>query len=98
MDQIQEQINAFCQRLQMLRTEKGISQEQLSLDLGKEADYIASIESGAQVPSLETIFAICHHLDAAPSLLFDDEALLAARILALPEEQRAAVLEQLQKN
>ena len=87
MDQIQEQINAFCRRLAALRTEKGISPEQLSLDLGKEAAYIASVENGTELPSLETLFAICRHLEITPGLLFDDEALLAAQILALPEEK-----------
>lgn len=95
MGQIQEQIHAFCHRLKVLRTEKGISPEQLSLSLGKDSSYITSVENGTHVPSLETIFAICHRLDIAPSLLFDDEALLAAQILALPEEQRATILENL---
>ena len=96
MDQIQEQINAFCRRLAALRTEKGISPEQLSLDLGKEEGYIVSVENGTEQPSLEMIFAICRQLEIAPALLFDDTALLAAQILALPEDQRNQVLNSLQ--
>lgn len=95
MDPYQEQINAFCKRLAAVRTTQGISAEQLSLDLGQDKGYIAAIESGAQVPTLEAVFAICQRLSIAPALLFADETPLAAQILALPEEQCAQVAEAL---
>ena len=52
------------QRIQKLRKEKGLSQEQLSEQIGISLSFLGHIERGTRVASVETLARICKALDA----------------------------------
>ena len=54
-------------RLISLINEKGISEYQLSLDLGRSQSYIHSITSGQNLPSMSAFFEICSYFDITPT-------------------------------
>lgn len=58
-------------RLISLINEKGISEYQLSLDLGRSQSYIHSITSGQNLPSMSAFFEICSYFDITPTEFFD---------------------------
>ena len=61
----------FSLRLAKLRTEKGLSAREMSLQMGQNPGYINNIESGKSTPSLSGIFYICEFLGVTPSEFFD---------------------------
>jgi len=60
-------------RITQLRLRKGISEYQLSYDLGHSRSYIYNITSGKSLPPLSELFAICEYFDISPSEFFDDK-------------------------
>lgn len=50
----------FCENLQKLRKERGISQEQLAEQLGVTRQSVSKWESGASYPEMDKIVAICN--------------------------------------
>ena len=63
----------FAERLAQLRTEKGISARDMSLSIGQSPNYITSIESGRNLPSMTAFFYICEYLHFTPVEFFDTE-------------------------
>lgn len=63
----------FAERLAKLRTEKGISARDMSLSIGQSPNYITSIESGRNLPSMTAFFYICEYLHITPVEFFDTE-------------------------
>lgn len=63
----------FSRRLQQLRAEKGVTQGQMSEDLGMTRNYIFNIESDYAYPTMTIFFAICEYLDITPKEFFDWE-------------------------
>lgn len=64
-------------RITSLRLEKGISEYQLSYELGKCKTYIQAITSGKSLPSFDAFFDLCNYFDVTPEEFFaakDDEA------------------------
>lgn len=61
----------FAERLAQLRTEKGISARDMSLSIGQSPNYITSIESGRNLPSMTAFFYICEYLHITPIEFFD---------------------------
>lgn len=59
-------------RLTQLRMKKGISEYQMSLDLGHSKSYIQSISSGRALPSMSEFLVICDYLGISPHEFFDD--------------------------
>ena len=57
---------AFLCRLRQLRAEKGVTQMQMSQDLGMTKNYIYNIERGYAYPSMTQFFAICEYFDILP--------------------------------
>ena len=53
--------------------EKGVSEYQMSLDLGMSKGYIQSISSGKACPSLKQLFSICDYFGISPRDFFDEE-------------------------
>lgn len=53
--------------------EKGVSEYQMSLDLGMSKGYIQSISSGKACPSLKLLFSICEYFGITPRDFFDEE-------------------------
>lgn len=62
----------FGQTLKMLRTERGISQEEFAANIGLHRTYISQLERGLKSPSLRTIAKICGELDISIVQLMQD--------------------------
>ena len=58
-------------RISELRTEKGVSEYKMSLDLGHSKSYIQSISSGKALPSFSEFLFICDYLGVTPKEFFD---------------------------
>ena len=58
-------------RIATLRTKKGVSAREMSLDMGQNANYINQIENGGSAPSIQGLFYICEYLGITPSEFFD---------------------------
>lgn len=64
-------LNFFFQRLNELRTQKGVSARDMSLSLGQCESYINKIENQKSLPSMNVFFYICDFLDIHPKDFFD---------------------------
>lgn len=60
----------FGLRLARIRNERRISARQLSYELGYNKNYIYSIESGRNFPTMEGFFEICTCLEINPEYFF----------------------------
>lgn len=61
------------ERITELRMKKGISEYQLSYDLGHNKNYIRAITSGRSLPSVQGLFAIIEYFEMTPAEFFDKE-------------------------
>lgn len=61
-------------RITQLRLRKGVSEYQMSYDLGHSRGYIYNISSGKALPPLKEFFAICDYFGLTPQEFFDEEA------------------------
>ena len=59
-------------RITQLRLQKGVSEYQMSYDLGHSRGYIYNISSGKSLPPLTELFAICEYFGITPTEFFDD--------------------------
>ena len=60
-------------RITQLRMKKGVSEYQMSLDLGHSKSYMQSISSGRALPSMSEFLVICDYLGVTPREFFDEE-------------------------
>ncbi|KPU43557.1 helix-turn-helix domain protein [Oxobacter pfennigii] len=60
-------------RITQLRLQKGVSEYQMSHDLGHSRGYIYNISSGKSLPPLTEFFAICSYFGITPAQFFDDK-------------------------
>ena len=58
-------------RITELRLKTGISEYQMSLELGQNKSYIQSISSGKSMPSMAGFLNICDYFDITPIEFFD---------------------------
>ena len=61
------------ERITALRLKKGVSEYQMSYDLGHSRGYIYNISSGKALPPLKEFFAICDYFGLTPAQFFDEE-------------------------
>ena len=61
------------QRITDLRIEKGVSEYQMSLDLGHSRSYMQNISSGRSKPSIEEFLYICDYFGITPRDFFDEK-------------------------
>lgn len=61
----------FGLRLAKIRESRSVSARQMSLDIGQNKNYINSIESGKNYPSMVHFFDICEYLHITPQAFFD---------------------------
>ena len=61
----------FSLRLAKLRSQKGVSARDMSLQMGQNPGYINNIETGKSMPSLSGFFYICEFLGLTPCEFFD---------------------------
>ena len=87
------------QRITELRMKKGVSEYQLSTDMGHSRNYIRNITSGQSLPSMGEFLYMCEYLGITPSAFFDEQtenpALLQKaidEISSLPDEDILALL------
>lgn len=59
-------------RITQLRLQKGVSEYQMSYDLGHSKSYINNITSKKAMPSMTEFFAICDYFKIIPIQFFDD--------------------------
>ncbi len=60
-------------RITQLRLQKGVSEYQMSYDLGHSRGYIYNISSGKSLPPLSELFAICEYFGITPLEFFDEK-------------------------
>lgn len=58
------------ERITALRLKKGVSEYQMSYDLGHSRGYIYNISSGKALPPLKEFFAICDYFGLTPGAVF----------------------------
>ena len=61
-------------RISQLRLQKGVSEYQMSYDLGHSRGYINNISSGKTLPSMTEFFAICAYFQITPVDFFNTSA------------------------
>jgi len=66
------ELMAFGARLAKLRHFKGVSAREMSLFLGKSANYINKIESNKSFPSMQVFFDICDYFGISQVDFFDE--------------------------
>lgn len=59
----------LAENLRRLRTEAGLSQEELAARAGLHRTYVSSVEGGHRNVTLENIFALAEALGTTPSAL-----------------------------
>ena len=62
------------ERITNLRIKKGVSEYQMSYDLGHSRGYVYNISSGKALPPLKGFFAICDYFEITPQRFFDDSS------------------------
>ena len=85
-------------RISELRTQKGISEYKMSLDLGHSKSYIQSISSGKSLPSLSEFLYICEYLGVTPKEFFDttpSDSFLVSELYTLSQKMQLKDLEAL---
>lgn len=59
------------ERITQLRLRKGVSEYQMSYDLGHSRGYVYNISSGKALPPLKEFFAISDYFEITPQEFFD---------------------------
>ena len=59
-------------RITTLRLQKGVSEYQMSYDLGRSRGYINNISSGKSLPSMSEFLSICEYFNISPKNFFDE--------------------------
>ena len=59
-------------RITQLRIQKGVSEYQMSYDLGHSRGYINNISSGKTLPSMSEFLSICDYFSITPSDFFNE--------------------------
>lgn len=75
-------------RISQLRLQKGVSEYQMSYDLGHSRSYIYNISSGKSLPPMAEFLQICDYFDITPSQFFDDSLDNPALLQTAIEELR----------
>ncbi len=60
------------ERITQLRLKKGVSEYQMSYDLGHSRRYVYNISSGKALPPLKEFFGICDYFGITPQKFFDE--------------------------
>ena len=62
------------ERITQLRLRKGVSEYQMSYDLGHSRGYVYNISSGKALPPMKEFLAICEYFELTPQQFFDESA------------------------
>ena len=77
------------ERITKLRLIKGVSEYQMSLDMGHSRSYIQNIVSGRTLPSMSEFLYMCEYLGVSPSAFFDEQTENPALLQKAIEEMRS---------
>ena len=97
MDEVQKYEQYLRERITALRSQKGVSEHRLSLELGKSGSYIRSITSGATMPSMKELFKIIAYFEISPVEFFSGLQGKGTLRTALGEKLRELSDEDLEK-
>ncbi len=75
-------------RITGLRLKKGVSEYQMSYDLGHSRSYIYNISSGKSLPPMAEFLQICEYLGVSPSEFFDESSENPALLQTAMDELR----------
>ena len=75
-------------RITELRLKKGVSEYQMSYDLGHSRSYIYNISSGKSLPPMTEFLEICNYFGITPSQFFDDSVENPALLQSAIDELR----------
>ena len=73
-------------RITQLRLQKGVSEYQMSYDLGRSRGYINNISSGKSLTSMSEFLSICEYFNISPKNFFDDKLEYPALITKLQDK------------
>ena len=59
-------------RITQLRIKKGVSEYQMSYDLGHSRGYVYNISSGKALPPMKEFLSICEYFEITPQQFFDE--------------------------
>lgn len=59
-------------RISSLRLKLDVSESKMSMDLGKNHNYIRDITSGKSLPSMQEFLSICDYFEITPQEFFDE--------------------------
>ena len=76
----------IAKRLAHLRTAKGVSALEMSLDIGQNGSYINRIENGKSMPSMQGFLYICEYLGVTPSEFFASDSSMNSEALIIAKE------------
>lgn len=65
--------NYVQEKITALRLEKGVSEYQMSYDLGHSRGYVNNISSGKSLPSMKEFLCICDYFNITPEDFFRQE-------------------------
>lgn len=65
--------NFIKDRITELRLRKGVSEYQMSYDLGHSRGYIYNISSGKCLPPMNEFLSICDYFDITPAEFFNEQ-------------------------
>ena len=72
-------------RITQLRLEKGVSEYQMSYDLGRSRGYIYNISSGKSLPPMKEFLQICDYFNITPAQFFETASNSAQRTALMDE-------------
>lgn len=75
-------------RITQLRLKKGVSEYQMSYDLGHSRSYVYNISSGKSLSPMAEFLQICNYFDITPSQFFDESEENPALLQTAIEELR----------
>ena len=92
------------ERITQLRLQKGVSEYQMSYDLGHSRGYVYNISSGKALPPLREFLAICEYFEITPQEFFDtsvEDPVLLNKIMVgvrkLQQEDQLLLLELIER-
>lgn len=71
----------FGSRLQTLRTERLLTQEQLGEAIEKSTEHISYLERGERSPSFELLFSLARVFETSVAELLDEQAISASTLV-----------------
>jgi len=75
-------------RITQLRIKKGVSEYQMSYDLGHSRSYMYNISSGKSLPPMAEFLEICEYFEISPSQFFNDTSENPALLQTAIEEMK----------